>query len=115
MKKIFATLLILTACTITHADTIKAKPTFKQKVELTFEKVSNKFSELLAKLNIVGKFETYGKKMAKQNETVVENAAVGVHTQVAKRNVSTNEKVRQIQENLDKVAADKIKKYDSVE
>ena len=98
------------------AETATPKPTgLKQKIEVFISKTSRQLDIIWDKINVVGKFEAQGKKMKKQNDTVVENAANGVHTPVAKRTVSSSEKVRAIQENLDKANAEKIKKYDTVE
>ena len=115
MKKIVC-ILILSFSVLTFAQTAPAKPVgIKQKVEVFFAKATHQLELLWEKINVVGKFEKFGKKMKKQNDTVIENAANGIHTQVAARTVSSNGKVRAIQENLDHATAAKIKKYDTVE
>ena len=114
--KLFICILIMGFTSFSMAQTPEKKPLgIKEKIEHFMAKASHQLEVLWDKINVVGKFEKFGKKMKKQNDTVVENAAAGIHTQVAKRAVSSNEKINAIQQNMDKATAEKLKKYNTVE
>lgn len=88
--------------------TKKSKETAK--TETTEKKKKKSF---FAIFDIIGKIKDFVGGKSKQNENAIEDAANGVYQPRAKRALSSDPKARAIQEKLDKMQAERLKKYET--
>lgn len=90
------------------AGTKKTKGTAKTE---TADKKKKK--SFFAIFDIMGKIKDFVGGKSKQNENAIEDAASGVYQPRAKRSLSSDPKARAIQEKLDKLQAERLKKYET--
>lgn len=80
------------------------------KAETTEKKKKKSF---FAIFDFVGKIKEFVSSKSKQNENAIEDAASGTHQPRVKRTLSSDPKSRAIQEKLDKLQAERLKKYET--
>ena len=91
--------------------------TFKEKLIAAWESFCLKFTALMKSLNIfsvVGRIEKFVDSMTKQNGAAIAGAETGEWT-VTKRRPATNATAKKVQDKLDKLQEEKLKKIDSVD
>lgn len=90
------------SATKTKTDSAKTEATGKKKKKSFF-----------AIFDIIGKIKEFVAGKSKQNENAIEDAANGAYQPRAKRALSSDPKARAIQEKLDKLQAERLKKYET--
>jgi hypothetical protein len=89
----------------------RSKKTKEVTKNVTSEKKKKK--SFFAYFDIIGKIKEFVSGKSKQNENAINDAANGTYQPRAKRALSSDPKARAIQENLDKLQAERLKKYET--
>jgi hypothetical protein len=92
--------------------TVKAE-TKKGKETTKAETTPKKKKSFFAIFDIVGRMKEFVSGKSKQNEKAIVDAENGVFQPTTKRALASDPKTRAIQEKLDKLQADRLKKYES--
>lgn len=87
--------------------------TKKAKETASTETPKKKKKSFFAIFDVIGRMKEFVGGKSKQNENAIEDAANGVYQPRTKRSLSSDPKARAIQEKLDKLQAERLKKYET--